>query len=125
MLYRIFSFFLKMCIITPKLAQISRKYCKYLNLCYNVSVKNFIILLIGWNLITFLMYGADKRRARKNQWRISENTLILSAFFMGAAGSFLGMYVFHHKTMHKKFTLLIPLAAVVNFAVILFAAGKL
>ena len=70
------------------------------------------------------MYGADKRRARKNQWRISERTLILSAFFMGALGSFLGMYVFHHKTKHTKFTLLIPLAAVVNFAVILFAAGK-
>ena len=39
--YWILSVFLKMCIITPKLAQISRKYCKYLNLCYNVPVENF------------------------------------------------------------------------------------
>ena len=38
--------------------------------------------------------------------------------------AFFGMYVFHHKTQHTKFTILIPLAAVMNFAVILFLINK-
>lgn len=87
-------------------------------------MRYFFIFIIVINLITFAMYGIDKRRAVKNKWRISEKALIVPAFFMGGFGCFLGMYVFHHKTQHTKFTILIPLAAVMNFAVILFLINK-
>jgi len=73
-----------------------------------------IATLTIWNIITFAMYSIDKRKARKNKWRISETTLIACAFLMGSFGALLGMNVFRHKTQHLKFKLLIPLAVLVN-----------
>lgn len=47
-----------------------------------------------WNLIVFIVYGMDKHKAKKNKWRISENTLIVCAFLMGGLGALLGIGVF-------------------------------
>ena len=74
------------------------------------------IIIVSWNLFTFLLFGMDKRRAENNQWRISEATLIVCAFLMGGVGSLLGMRVFRHKTKHIKFKVLVPLAIIVNIA---------
>ena len=43
------------------------------------------IILI--NVITFLLFGEDKKRARQNKYRIPERTLLLFAFFGGAFGA--------------------------------------
>ena len=75
-------------------------------------------LWLIWNLITFLQMGIDKRKAGKEKQRISEKTILLSAFLMGAVGSGAGMLVFHHKTKKWKFRILVPLALAVNLAVI-------
>ncbi|MDD6815156.1 MAG: DUF1294 domain-containing protein [Firmicutes bacterium] len=75
-------------------------------------------LWLIWNLFTFLQMGMDKRKAVKEKQRISEKTLLLSAFCMGAVGSGAGMLVFHHKTKKWKFRILVPLALAVNLAVI-------
>ena len=64
------------------------------------------------NMITFVLYGIDKRKAVKNQWRIRESTLLLLAAAGGVFGAWLGMNVFHHKTKHRKFTILVPVFAV-------------
>ena len=83
--------------------------------------------LIIWNAATFILYGADKRKAKKDKWRTKESTLILCAFLMGGIGAFLGMKVFRHKTKHLKFKLLVPISVVVNAGVIvcgLFLALK-
>ena len=61
------------------------------------------------NAITFAVYGADKRRARKDRWRVPERTLFLLAVLGGSLGALLGMHVFHHKTKHWYFRLFIPL----------------
>ena len=76
--------------------------------------------LTAWNLITLALYGIDKRKARENKWRIRERTLILCAFLMGGAGAFFGMALFRHKTKHVKFKLLVPLALIMNIAVVVF-----
>ena len=83
-----------------------------------------LAVLAAWNLISFLMMGIDKRKAVKNRRRISEKTLLLSAFFMGAVGVGAGMLVFHHKTLKWKFRILVPLALAVNAAVV-FGIGYL
>ena len=83
-----------------------------------------LVVLAAWNLISFLMMGIDKRKAVKNRRRISEKTLLLSAFFMGAVGVGAGMLVFHHKTLKWKFRILVPLALAVNGAVV-FGIGYL
>ena len=60
------------------------------------------------NVITFLVYGIDKWKAKKNKWRIPEKTLMTVAVIGGSIGSLLGMYTFRHKTQHPKFTIGIP-----------------
>ena len=58
------------------------------------------------NLIAFAMYGIDKRKAIKGEWRIPENALLMSAVCGGAFGAQLGMEFFHHKTKHKQFRII-------------------
>ena len=70
------------------------------------------------NIVSFLLMGIDKRKAIKGKERISEKTLLLSAFLMGGLGSFFGAHVFRHKTQKLKFQLLLPLAVLCNAAVI-------
>ena len=61
------------------------------------------------NFIAFCLYGADKRRAKKGMWRIPERRLIGAAVLGGSLGALAGMRVFHHKTLHRKFTVGVPL----------------
>ena len=64
------------------------------------------ILLLAYaclGLVSFTLYGADKRRARRRAWRIPERVLLGFSFFGGAVGGLLGMKVFHHKTKHWYF----------------------
>lgn len=71
-------------------------------------LKGIIIYLAAVNVITFIMFGADKARAVKGRWRISEAALILAALLGGSIGALAGMRIFHHKTKHRKFTVGIP-----------------
>ena len=71
-------------------------------------LKAIVIYLAAINVITFIMFGADKARAAKGRWRISESALILAALLGGSIGALAGMRIFHHKTRHRKFTVGIP-----------------
>ena len=73
-----------------------------------------IIYLFLINLAAFGLMGLDKRKARKNLWRIPEKTLFLSAILGGSAGAIAGMYVFHHKTRHWYFVIGMPLILVIQ-----------
>ena len=68
-----------------------------------------VYLLILINVVTFLVYGLDKYKARQGRWRISEATLLTLAVVGGSIGAWLGMRVWHHKTMRKKFKYGLPL----------------
>jgi len=67
------------------------------------------------------MMGIDKYNAKKSGHRISEKTFFISAFLFGAVGIMLGMYIFHHKTKHLSFRVLVPIAVIVNFILGYFA----
>lgn len=73
-----------------------------------------LIYLLVINIIAFTMYGIDKWKAQRNQWRISEKMLLFFAVIGGSAGALAGMYIFHHKTLHKKFTIGVPLILVIQ-----------
>ena len=81
-------------------------------------MKLLILLMGAWNLITFGMMALDKLKAKKDKRRISEKTLLISSFCMGAIGIGLGALVCHHKTRKLKFQILVPLSLIVNGAVI-------
>lgn len=70
------------------------------------------------NVVAFVIFGIDKSKARRGKWRIPESTLILFSIIGGAAGSLLGMLLFHHKTRHGKFCLLVPLSLVLWIALL-------
>ena len=65
--------------------------------------------LIGINIVTFLVYGIDKWKAKQGSWRISEATLLILAIIGGSIGALLGMKVWRHKTQHQKFKYGLPL----------------
>ena len=71
-------------------------------------MKYILIYLLLINAVAFFLMLADKRKAKKNLWRIPEATLMMSAVLGGSIGALAGMYTFRHKTKHLKFTLGIP-----------------
>ena len=81
--------------------------------------------LIGINVLTFLLYGIDKWRAQRDRWRIPEDTLIWLAIVGGSIGALLGIYLFRHKTKHRKFTIGIPVILAVQLVLAYFLLPQL
>ena len=67
-------------------------------------MKALYAYLAAANVITALLYGADKAKARRGAWRIPERVLLGCGICGGALGALLGMRLFHHKTRHWYFT---------------------
>ena len=72
--------------------------------------------LASVNLLAFTVYGADKRRAKKDKRRVPEKTLFLLAIIGGSVGAWAGMYTFRHKTRHWYFVWGIPAILVIQIA---------
>ena len=102
-----------------------------------------LIYLAVINVATFFMYGIDKAaskrgqsrtrssyaeceqartkskwKAKRSKWRIPEATLLLLAVLGGSIGAWLGMKVWHHKTLHKKFRYGVPAIIIIQLALI-------
>ena len=76
--------------------------------------------LFAINIVSFFLYGIDKYKAKKNQWRISEATLLLIAVIGGSIGAWAGMRLWHHKTMHKKFKYGIPIIIILQVCLVVY-----
>jgi uncharacterized membrane protein YsdA (DUF1294 family) len=74
--------------------------------------------LIVINIVTFLVYGMDKLKAKQGSWRISEATLLILAIICGSIGALLGMKVWRHKTQHKKFKYGVPAILIIQIIII-------
>ena len=81
--------------------------------------------LLAINAVTFIVYGIDKYKAKKAKWRISEATLLLLAVLGGSIGAWMGMKVWHHKTMHKKFKYGIPAILLIQIALMAYLHIKI
>lgn len=57
------------------------------------------------SILTFTLYGWDKRQARRDKRRIQEKTLHRLAAFGGWPGAILGQQYFRHKTVKASFRL--------------------
>lgn len=73
----------------------------------DISVGGLYFIVI--NLLSFLLYGLDKYKAIRQEWRIPERALLLMAFVGGAFGALSAMRIFRHKTRKGRFRLMIPL----------------
>ena len=77
-----------------------------------------ITYLILVNAAAFLLMLIDKSKAKRGAWRIPERTLLGSAILGGSLGAITGMYLFHHKTKHPKFTIGIPVILIIQIIAI-------
>ena len=82
------------------------------------------IYLAVINVIGFLSMGIDKAKAKKGAWRVPEKTLFLFPLLGGGLGSWIGMYVFRHKTKHWYFVIGIPAILFIELALAIFVLVK-
>lgn len=81
-----------------------------------IAIGYFVLI----NLAGLMLMGIDKRKAQKGKWRIPEGTLFLIAILGGSIGCILGMYLFRHKTKHKKFVIGMPLILILEAALLIW-----
>nr|WP_297768096.1 DUF1294 domain-containing protein [uncultured Butyrivibrio sp.] len=82
------------------------------------SLYLIIIYLVITNVLGFALMGIDKRRARKNAFRIPEATLFSVAIVGGSIGSIIGMFLFRHKTKHWYFLVGMPLILLIQIGLV-------
>jgi uncharacterized membrane protein YsdA (DUF1294 family) len=71
------------------------------------------------NAASYALYGIDKFKARKDKWRISEQSLLIVSL-LGPIGALLGMQQFRHKTQKPIFKLLVPAFAGIHILLVLW-----
>ena len=72
------------------------------------------------SIISFVMFGVDKKKAIKGEYRIPEATLLLTAALGGCVGSIIAMKFFHHKTRKPKFFILVPVFVILHVILAVF-----
>ncbi len=85
--------------------------------------KIYLALVVVVSLVTFGLYGWDKRQAKKDGWRVPEFRLHVLAFLGGWPGAMFGQDFFRHKTQKLNFKLITWLAAalhVIGFGYVAF-----
>lgn len=90
----------------------------------SIGVSNVIIYLIVINIVGFFAMGIDKWKAKKNAWRIPENTLFSITVLGGGIGTIAGMYTFRHKTQKPKFTIGLPAILILEIILIIYELAK-
>ena len=89
------------------------------------AARFYLLWLCVMSLVSFLVMGSDKRRAKQGARRVPEARLFLLALLGGGVGGLLGMYAFRHKTRHLHFVLGFPLIAAVQLLAALHLFGIL
>ncbi len=79
-------------------------------------VTYYIIITI----ITFLVWGIDKYRAKFQQWRIPEKTLYGLIVLGGGVGALAGMSLFRHKTRKPAFKIMAILSVVIHLILLIY-----
>lgn len=79
-------------------------------------IEIILYAILAMNILTFVVYGIDKLKAKHGKWRISELTLLTLALAGGSIGALCGMKVWRHKTKHKKFCYGIPFIIILHTA---------
>ncbi|MBS4538494.1 DUF1294 domain-containing protein [Clostridium sp. D2Q-11] len=75
------------------------------------------IYSITLSIISFILMGIDKKRAKRNKWRIGEKLLLVVALIGGSPGTLIGMIVFRHKIRNKNFYIGVPIIYILHKAI--------
>ncbi len=87
----------------------------------------YVIYYLIMNILTYILYTVDKKRAIRRQWRVPEVVLLGLAFLGGCVGAFIAMRVHRHKTRHARFSMGVPAMILLHgcLGLYLFANGYL
>lgn len=88
-------------------------------------MKYLLTYLVIINALSMLLMLIDKIKAKHHLWRIPEKVLLGVSLIGGSLGGLIGMYLFRHKTLHKRFSIGIPLMFLVHAALIYYFRGFL
>lgn len=72
------------------------------------------------SLIAFALYWHDKARAKKNQWRLQEQTLHFFGILGGWPGALVAQNILRHKSRKKQFQFTFWVTVVVNVVVLIW-----
>jgi uncharacterized membrane protein YsdA (DUF1294 family) len=98
-------------------------------ICWALLAVVFVVLT-GWPLyvawllagtpITFGLFAFDKARAKSGGWRVPERALLLFMLAGGAGGGWLGMRFLRHKTLHRRFWIVLWIATLLHAAILIW-----
>ena len=80
----------------------------------------FFYGLLLLNIVAFVLFALDKRKARHGKWRIPEVALLLVALLGGSVGALMAMQLFNHKTKKNLFRIGIPVVLLVQLLLLLY-----
>jgi uncharacterized membrane protein YsdA (DUF1294 family) len=79
----------------------------------------FIIYFAVISLVTAIVTAADKYKAKKGAFRISEATLFILAAIGGALAEYATMRLIRHKTLHKRFMIGLPVIIILQIIILI------
>lgn len=82
--------------------------------------KALLVYLLVINIVTLIVFGADKLAAIEHRSRIAIVTLLGLAFIGGSIGALIAMYAFRHKTQKDYFTVGVPLILLMQVVVLFY-----
>ncbi len=83
-----------------------------------LMLKIYGVWVLVVSLVTFVLYGWDKRKAQGDGWRVPEARLHLLELVGGWPGALIGQRVFRHKTSKLSFQVVFWLMVLMNVAAV-------
>ena len=86
----------------------------------DIHIKFLLFYFIFISIVSVIACVYDKIQAKRGGWRVKESTLLLLSVLGGSAAMLIAMKTVRHKTLHKKFTVGIPLIIILQIIFIVF-----
>lgn len=95
-----------------------------ISIIFSSRITIIVIFLIAINIIAIILMKKDKEYAQNGERRIREITLLLVALVGGSLGMYFAMFKYKHKTLHRKFSIGVPVIIMLQFAYVAYAVLK-
>ncbi|MBQ8752392.1 MAG: DUF1294 domain-containing protein [Clostridia bacterium] len=89
-----------------------------------ISLRYGLLYLLAVSLAAVILTVSDKRRAKRNRWRVPEATLLWVAAFGGSLAMLVTMHTVRHKTRHPKFMWGLPAILIAQLLLVGFTVYK-
>ena len=82
------------------------------------NILYYIAAVFVLSIVSFALYGWDKRQAKVKGWRVAEKNLHLLSLLGGWPGAIVGQKYFRHKTQKQSFRSVFWLTVVLHFCAV-------